>query len=183
MAFTQLKTAVKDQLTLAKDEKTGKVTYTRNKNTPGDTLSAGTRKLMAAIDDHTIEVNVTAVDSMDTFDSGIFITGAFLGNMVTDKYVTTEGLPSKVPLIETRQEVNPCIAANMDECFKRPGASILHEVTESFEGGLEARESGPAPRKMTTELSLQGILLHLSPSPEFIQALYSSNIDLVWLCF
>jgi hypothetical protein len=65
-----------------------------------------------------------------------------MGNTVTDKYVTTEGKPSDKPLVETKQEVNVNNLATISDYYGKPGADMLHEVTESYVGGKSSQSSG-----------------------------------------
>ena len=138
-AFTELQASVKSSLTLSMDAN-GKVTYTQNFS--GVTLdnkapvTADAKQLMTAIDDHSVTVNVNA-DNSKTTSTGLYkIGGAFMGNTVT---------PVLGPLkntVSTNQEINPNVLSAMDNYYGKPGASTLHETTESYQAALISQKSG-----------------------------------------
>jgi len=41
---------------------------------------------------------------------------------------------------ETKQEVNPSVLEAMSSYFGKPGADMLHEVTESYQGALVSKK-------------------------------------------
>jgi RHS repeat-associated protein len=134
-AFTELQASVQGSLTLAMDDK-GKVTYTQNIEAPTGnnvTPTAGAAALMGAIDDHSIVVNVEATDKITSPSGNTFTGGSFQGNTVT---------PAPVVTVETNQLVNPNVTKKMDDYYNKPGATILHEVVESYVGGQNAKASG-----------------------------------------
>ena len=138
-AFDQLQASVQGELTLKMDDKTGNVTYER---TGDGKLSKDARKLAEAIDDHSIEVNIYAENSDLTESGDFYLGGAFMGNTVSkegDNYT-----------VSTKQEVNPEILGKMSKARLKPGADMLHEVTESYEGALISQKKGissPAANK------------------------------------
>ncbi len=130
-------------LTISRDSKTGKISATGKAKTKSD------KQLLAAINDKSITVNVTASNSTKTSTGANFTGGAFMGNEVTSNTVTSiigskpfKTMECTFNTVTTQQEVNPTILGQMDSYFGSPGASILHEVTESYEGGLISNSSG-----------------------------------------
>jgi RHS repeat-associated protein len=135
-AFIELKASVQASLTLAMDEN-GKVTYSQNKDIETGsniTPTAGASALMCVIDDHTINVNVEATSKITTPAGTTFTGGAFQGNSVTTSAAGNS--------VETKQLVNPIVTKKMDDYYKKPGATVLHEVIESYIGGQNAQTSG-----------------------------------------
>jgi hypothetical protein len=146
-AFTELQKAVQGQLNLSMDNN-GKVTYTA---VQGATLNGDAKQLTTAIDDHTVNVNINASNNYNTSTGGLLIGGSFMGNTVTDKMVTTDGSPSTVPLVETNQEVNVKNLSDISEYYGKPGADMLHEVTESYNGAKNSQSSGVSATGTKTE--------------------------------
>jgi hypothetical protein len=89
---------------------------------------------MNAMDDKSVTVNVNATTSNFTPSGQLIIGGAFMGNTVTKK----DGENT----VSTNQEVNPGILGKMDDYLEMPGIGILHEVNESYDGGVKAKENG-----------------------------------------
>ncbi|MFZ6012040.1 MAG: hypothetical protein ACOYXT_16990 [Bacteroidota bacterium] len=124
-AFAQLQAAVNGQLTLSMDDQ-GKVTYTKN----GDgALGEGAQKLANAIDDHSSQVVVNASSSTTLPDGEPVLAGTWLGTTITGQ-TTSDG----TPVVQGNQQVNPKMLGEIDSYYGTPGKSILHEVTESYEG-------------------------------------------------
>jgi len=130
-AFAQLQSAVKGQLNLSMD-KNGKVSYTQTNSKAA--LSADAKQLTTAIDDHSVVVKVNATTSDFNKDGKVVPVGSFEGNTVTKNADGTT--------VETKQQVNPDAASKMDSYAKRPGATMLHEVTESYLGGKFSQKEG-----------------------------------------
>ena len=57
------------------------------------------------------------------------IGGTWLGTKNTGE-ITSDG----TPVVEGNQQVNPDVLSKIDSYYGTPGKSILHEVTESYEG-------------------------------------------------
>jgi RHS repeat-associated protein len=138
-AFTELQASVISSLTLSMNAN-GKVTYTQNFSAvmaDGKApVTADAKQLMTAIDDHSITVNVNADNSKKTSTGLYKIGGAFMGNTVT---------PVLGPLkntVSTNQEINPNVLSAMDNYYGKPGASTLHETTESYQAALISQKSG-----------------------------------------
>uniref|UniRef100_UPI00069A145D hypothetical protein n=1 Tax=Kordia zhangzhouensis TaxID=1620405 RepID=UPI00069A145D len=134
--FDELQASAGNELKLSMDEN-GNVTYTRNTDGP---LSESQQQLVNAIDDSSIIVNVNTTNGHKVSDgSGVsFIGGAFSGNQ---KIGETGGVASK-SIISTEQDVNPIVTKKLDDANDNPGATVLHEVVESYLGGLEAQTCG-----------------------------------------
>lgn len=43
---------------------------------------------------------------------------------------------------ETKQEINPSVLGEISDYFGKPGADVLHELTESYQGALISRILG-----------------------------------------
>ncbi|CAI8706041.1 RHS repeat-associated core domain-containing protein [Chryseobacterium sp. IT-36CA2] len=136
-ALDELQKSVSSELTL-KMNSNGKVSYTQNN--AGAKLSNDAQQLVNAIDDHSVNVNLTAEYTKKTSDGYPYVLGAF-GGSETKYLLSTDG-KSLNPITETRQEINPAIAKRVSAFFWRPGADTLHEVTESYQGALAARALG-----------------------------------------
>ena len=109
--------------------------------------------LSRAINDNTVRVNITAINgNSDDYVVG----GSFMGNSVSN-IETTITIPKPfqmIPGIEIRQvntfqtvdpfelEILDNIGVNLDGTKATPGQCMLHEVTESYCGGLNAYLSG-----------------------------------------
>lgn len=78
-AFAELQSSVNGQLNLSMDAG-GKVTYN---TVAGAILNSDSQQLTAAIDDHSITVNIDATSGKTTSSGNLFIGGAFGGNTAT----------------------------------------------------------------------------------------------------
>ena len=108
-------------LTLKKDENTGKISATGEAKTDAD------KKLLTAINDPNVAVNVNATSSNYTENGNWFAGGAFGGSIVTDGKTNAT------------QTVNPGGTEAIDKINEMPkGTSMLHEVLESYIGAKEA---------------------------------------------
>lgn len=144
-AFNELQASVQGQLTLSMDNN-GKVSYTQNVSTVNAngkvSVNANTQQLMSAIDDHTITVNVTAENTKTTSSGQLYIGGAFGGNTVSQDIPQGGAAPMAVKTVQTNQEINPTVLSTLDNAYNNPGASTLHEVTESYQGAKLSQASG-----------------------------------------
>lgn len=132
-ATDELQKSVAGQLTLNRNTKTGNVTYTQNTVGP---LTKEASQLAAAIDNPTVSVNVKAENTKTTTTGNLYIGGAFMGNTVTADPITGTNL------VSTSQEVNPTVLSAADNYYGTSGSLTLHEVTESYQGGVNAQQSG-----------------------------------------
>src|SRR5690606_36577721 len=85
-------------------------------------------------DNSSIVVNVNAENTTTTKSGDSYIGGAFAGNTVT----TGEGGNTVV----AEQEVNPGVLGKMSSAHGKPGADMLHEVTEAYQGALISQKKG-----------------------------------------
>lgn len=129
-ALAELQKATQGQVNLSLDS-SGNLSYT---TVSGATVSSDTQQLINAIDDNSITVNVLATDSKVTSQGGLLEGGAFMGNTVT---TTASG-----NTVSTNQEINPDVLSSIDSYFNSPGTNTLHEVTESYQGGVNSQQSG-----------------------------------------
>ncbi|WP_323829711.1 RHS repeat-associated core domain-containing protein [Algoriphagus persicinus] len=137
-AFNELQASVQGQLNLSMDAN-GKVTYTQ---VGEGKLSNDAQQLTNAIDNSSIVVNVNAENTTTTSSGDLYIGGAFAGNTVT------KGADGNTVVAE--QEVNPGVLGKMSTAHGKPGADMLHEVTEAYQGGLISQKQGtssPASNK------------------------------------
>lgn len=134
-ALNQLQTSVGNQIKLSIDDN-GKVRYTRDAEGP---LTEGQQQLVDAIDDSTVKVNINATDSnvpTGGTPDDFFIAGAFGGN---EKIAETDSGKS---IISTTQDINTNDTNIADNAAENSGATVLHEVIESYLGGVEAQNRG-----------------------------------------
>ena len=129
-AFNGLQASVKSELTLSKDDN-GKVSYEK---TGDGELSKDAQQLTNAIDDHSVNVNIKAENTKTTESGDLYIGGAFSGNEVTK----SEGGNT----VTANQEVNPEVLGKMSDTHGKPGADILHEVTEAYQGAKISQKKG-----------------------------------------
>ena len=102
-------------------------------------LSKNAKRIISMIDDGNITVDILATDSDRTTTGDLFVGGAFMGNYVE--------LDENGNVVKTTafQEINPTILGKMDG-FSDEGASIMHEITEAYEGAkisAEKKKSSP----------------------------------------
>ncbi|HMQ49521.1 MAG TPA: RHS repeat-associated core domain-containing protein [Saprospiraceae bacterium] len=141
-AFNQLQASVKGELTLTMDEG-GNVSYTKD----GDgKLSKSAKQLTNAIDDGSVYVEVTAENSTTNSEGSLYIGGAFMGNEVA--------ISGELNTMTAKQEVNPGVLGKMSDAHGKPGADMLHEVTEAYQGGLMSQKSGVASPSANQEGSV-----------------------------
>jgi hypothetical protein len=135
-AFKQLQQSTNLSLTI---DKLGKV------EAKGEAQSEDDNKLLNAINDPTVQVNVNA-ENKETTPGLDYAGGAFMGNSVDQFEFNVPGLSEKALIstnfVETNQEVNPNELGHIDTYFDTPGKAIEHEVTESYEGGKIAQKTG-----------------------------------------
>ncbi|NJL76893.1 MAG: RHS repeat-associated core domain-containing protein [Saprospiraceae bacterium] len=141
-AFNQLQASVKGELTLTMNEG-GNVSYTKD----GDgKLSKSATQLTNSIDDGSVYVEVMAENTTTTSEGNLYIGGAFMGNEVA--------ISGKLNTVTANQEVNPDVLGKMSDAHGKPGADMLHEVTEAYQGGLMSQKSGVASPSANKEGSV-----------------------------
>ncbi|UOU97976.1 RHS repeat-associated core domain-containing protein [Chryseobacterium daecheongense] len=136
-ALKELQKAVNSELTLSKDS-SGKISYTQND--PKAKLSSDAQQLVDAINDHSVKVNMKAENTKKTEANHTYIGGTFSGN--TTRYLLNRDGSSISAVTETKQEINPSVLGAMSDYFGKPGADVLHELTESYQGALISRILG-----------------------------------------
>jgi len=108
-------------LALVRDPETGRITAT------ADPLNIIDHQILKIINDQKITVNLTATDGdIGSLDGG----GAFWGNRLL---YDADG---RVTGVSTDQRVNPLKNALLDYLYGRTGQTVLHEITESYLGGV-----------------------------------------------
>jgi RHS repeat-associated protein len=144
-AVAELQKVVGDELTLSLDTETGKVTYTIGEE--GAKLSKESRKLKEALDDGSIDVIISTRSSYLTSSGARFNGGAFLGNEVSED---SDGNVT----VEAYQEVNVSVLSLISSTNDKPGADLLHEVTEAYEGALISKKAGESSGDASTQGSV-----------------------------
>jgi len=115
-------------LTLTRDEKTGKVSATGTAETKED------KKLLKVINSTSVAVGISAESTTTTDSQQLYVGGAFSGNALNGE----DGDYS----VSAKQEVNPGVLEKASTANGKPGADMLHEVTEAYEGGLISLKRG-----------------------------------------
>ena len=116
----------------------GKLIYTIAN--PEEKLRGSAKIIAAIIDNANIKINLKTTDKKFTSTGNLFIGGAFMGNEIK---VNEDGTISVV----ANQEVNPEVLDLMSNTHGKPGADMLHELTEAYEGAListNQKKSSPA---------------------------------------
>lgn len=142
-AFDQLQASVDGCLSLKFDEQSGNIVCERNKKPNGHFVSMTKegKRLAELIDDHTVFVNIVASDSVVTSTERLSFGGSYLGNTFTGNYDYTDDPSIKIPVIITRQQVDPNTTRMISDYYGKPGADILHEIIESYMGGKYAQQT------------------------------------------
>jgi hypothetical protein len=154
-ALEQLQASVDGCLILDLDEATGKVSL-RRVNKPNSRrhrpLTIQGKRLDTVIEDHSIIVRITANDSMETTlppdlmgrpgRKGFSVGGSYLGNTFTGTmgYAPDDAF-NPVKAVAGNQVVHPEITGMISEYYQKPGADMLHEVTESYAGAQYAQKA------------------------------------------
>ena len=129
-ALQQLQAATSTELTITQNASgTLNATYIG-----GGTPSDGAQQVMDAANSSTITVNVVAENTKTTSTGNLYIGGAFMGNTVTKTAIGNT--------VVANQEVNPQVLGKMSNTNLSPGADMLHEVTEAYQGAKISQASG-----------------------------------------
>ena len=108
-------------LALVRDPETGRITAT------ADPLNKIDHQILKIINDQKITVNLTATDG----DIGNPFGGAFWGNRLL------RDADGRVTGVSTDQRVNPISNYLLDKLYDaKMGTTVLHELTESYLGGV-----------------------------------------------
>lgn len=130
-AFNQLQSSVAGDLVLNKDAN-GSLSYVYGDN--DSPISSDAQQLVNTIDDNSVTVVVTAENTKKTSTGNLYVGGAFMGNTVTQ---SMDG-----NTVVAQQEVNPQVLGTMSKVNDKPGADMLHETTEAYQGALISQASG-----------------------------------------
>ncbi len=113
-------------LSITRNLNTGKLSATGNAVTPVD------KRLEQAINDPQIRVFLKSTDDKSVGS------GTFMGNTFTPGL-----LPGKFDdQVQTLQFIKPQQMDIAEKYYKKPGADMLHETIESYEGGVESLRTG-----------------------------------------
>jgi RHS repeat-associated protein len=127
-AFKQLQASMKGIMKVHMDQY-GKLSYSDvNKKKP----DKKSKQLMEAIDDHAVQVNVTA-ENVKVIGDRILAGGGLLGN---------EPSPAAGAPMQAFQAANPQFMEKMDEFNEKPNSGVLHEVVEGWIASVIARAIG-----------------------------------------
>jgi len=129
-AVQQLQSATSTELTITQNA-SGTISATPIGTAP---LSSGAQQIYDAANSSTITVNVTAENTKTTSTGNLYVGGAFMGNTVTK---TATG-----NTVVANQEVNPQVLGKMSNTNLSPGADMLHEVAEAYQGAKISQASG-----------------------------------------
>jgi hypothetical protein len=141
LAFDELKASVQGQLNLNMDDN-GNVTY--KITNPSVELNENALQLQTALDDHSVKVVVKASDKLIDSEGEYLVGAAFMGNVLLSKDEPNKNGPFT---IMAKQEINPAILKQISDYHEKPGADVLHEVTEAYIGAtisLAAKTSSPS---------------------------------------
>ena len=128
MFLEQLQSYVSKDLELFQNDN-GSLSYTMIR--PYKKLRSDSKKLIDAIDSEDIAVNVL-LKVIETFSDASMIGGAFMGNIYNES----------TGKVQTYQGIDPQFMEYFDAAMEAPGAGSIHEVIESYEGGIMAIEQG-----------------------------------------
>jgi len=129
-AVQQLQDATSTELTISQNT-SGTLNVTHTGMGP---ISPDAQQVLDAANSSTITVNVVAENTKITSTGNLYIGGAFMGNTVTQ---TANG-----NTVVASQEVNPQVLGAMSSAHGKPGADMMHEVTEAYQGAEMSQTSG-----------------------------------------
>ena len=129
-AFQQVKASVANELNLTL-QNNGTMQATQTSTTP---LSNDAQQLFDAANSGTITVNINTVSGSADANGNLIVGGAFEGNVVTQ---TANG-----NTVIANQTINPKVLEKMSNAHSTPGKDVLHEITESYQGGLISQKTG-----------------------------------------
>ena len=123
----QIGSAVKG-INVSMDEKSGKLSYTK---VDGQELNEAATRLTGAIDDHSVDVTVNTTYTATNSEGGALVGGAFIGTKVA-----SDGT------VKSTNEYDAPTGERIDAAHKKPGGTILHEITEGYEAAKLSQKSG-----------------------------------------
>jgi hypothetical protein len=97
-------------------------------------ISENGQMVLDAVNSKDVTVNINATNS-DKADGNIMCGGAFMGN----QFKENGG-------VNTFQTVNPNDLKKIDDFYGTPGQTSIHELTESYQGGLISLKTGEAAK-------------------------------------
>jgi RHS repeat-associated protein len=103
-------------------------------------ISEDGMKLMNAINDPTVKVNVSAIKHVAGTETDFMFGGAFGGNEITGGEMINGAFVGQ--FATAYQLVIPSELAVMDNFYNKPGQSSLHEITEAYMGARIAMSKG-----------------------------------------
>lgn len=89
---------------------------------------------MNAITDKSVHVRINSTSKNETEGGYPFFGGAFLGNELKPIKIGKDDIVGYKAI--TKQDVNPYDLRAMSKYYGKHGQDMLHEITESYEGGL-----------------------------------------------
>ncbi len=132
----ELQKSVIGQLNLSMDAN-GIVSYTV---VEGAKPNADAQQLMTAIDDKSVIVYANATNDVMNPAGEVVVGDALNGNTV---YETPDQIKmGEPPLTVANQQVNPSQLQAQSDYYNKPGADMLHAVTEAYQGALISQSSG-----------------------------------------
>ena len=131
-ALRQLQERMNGRITLARDEETGRLSYTINE---GQKLKGDAKRMANMIDNQSITINLETTNDNETSTGNLMIGGAFMGNTVT---ADANGNTT----VTANQEVNPNVLGRSDEHTNTMGKMMMHEVTEAYAGAQISQKAG-----------------------------------------
>lgn len=153
-ALSQLQDKFKDQLSLSIDEN-GSLSYSVNE---GVKLRGQAKLLARIINDRVITVNLMTTDADKTSTGNLLVGGAFMGNSISEGKITAN------------QEINPLVLGAADSFTQTPGKMIMHELTESYYGGIISGRKGMnapmATRDVTNDPASTYMRAHNRATPQ-----------------
>jgi RHS repeat-associated protein len=135
-AFSQTQAAISNELALNM-QSNGTITATQTAMGP---LTYASSQILEAANSNSVTVVITSENTTTTSEGNLYIGGAFMGNTVS----TTNGIVTAV----ANQEVNPNVLGSMSTAHGKPGADMLHEITEAYQGAIiSIRQGISSPRE------------------------------------
>jgi len=106
--------------------------FTGQISATGTATTAADQRLLQAINDPTIKVNITAEETQKVLGGG------FMGNTVNQG--TSPGPEDNT--VNAHQLVNPRVLKEIDGYYSTPGLGMLHEALEAYDGASNSQQSG-----------------------------------------
>ncbi len=165
--FDQLQASVAGELTLTKGDN-GWVSYTVNN--PDAELSDNAKQLTNAIDDHSVQVQVTANTDAKLESGKPILGGAFLGASTIESKNGGE-------ITIAQQQINTDQAATIDNYYDKPGATALHEITEAYQGAklVQQRGSNSGPASSRNSVYPAAHSSATKPAGPIVDRFYDAN--------